>query len=57
MVVILKIRYVVITLPTIVRLLQNVASICKMIWRWRNTRQNRNRNTIPTWRPSVFPNR
>jgi len=29
--------------PPIVRLLRNLASRCKMAYRWRYTRQNRNR--------------
>jgi len=40
---ILKNRYDVITPLTIVRLLWNLASRCKMTFRWRYTRQNRNR--------------
>jgi len=54
---ILKIRYDVITPPTIVRLLRNLASRCKMTCRWQYIRQIETRNRITVWRPSVFWNR
>ena len=54
---ILNNRYDVITPPTIIRLLQNLAGRCKMVCRWPCIDRNRNGNRILIWRPPVFRNR
>ena len=52
---ILKIRYDVITPPSIVLLLRNLADGCKMTCRWQQTRRNRNRKYNSNMAAVRFP--